>query len=92
MRIDTIMESESFRLDSYGNGIGYLLANTRENRSIFVQGDSADEFRCQINALEDAHPDWPTERVLAEMWGEYELVSDPDGPDAEYSGGPGLSP
>lgn len=72
MRVVTIHRNDSFRVDSYGNGIGYAIQfGSAENppmRTLWFQGDDAARVRDDVEACETANPEMPTrdvwERVL----------------------------
>lgn len=81
----TILKTDNFHLDSYGHGLAYVLANLRENRSIFIQGDAATEFRQHLEALERADPSRATDHILAHLWADYEVLADHAENDASES-------
>jgi len=75
MRQVVIMQSDRYELTSYGNGLAYRLRNKERGRSLFVQGDEATSFRDELNAIENANPDWPIDRTFRWLlneccWGE----------------------
>lgn len=52
-----IRQSENYILTSYGNGIAYNLHNTALDKSVYVQGDDAAQFRKELEARENAFPE-----------------------------------
>lgn len=78
MRKTILMDSENFRVVSWGGGVSYVLLNKRMGQSVHVQGDDATQFENELEAMENAHPHWDTDRILAEIWEQYELAAEPD--------------
>lgn len=59
-----IFHSERFDLVSYGGGTAYALHDNIDKRSMFVQGDDAEIFRAEYDALPD---DFPYDDFCAEQ-------------------------
>lgn len=75
-----IVDTANFALWSLGNGAAYTLVNSAitcnpkaASNSLHLQGDDASEFRQQWEAWEKAQPDWPTDRIMRELWNAYKL-------------------
>lgn len=64
-----------FTLDSWHNGLSYELCERRTGRIVFVQGDEASTFSDELENLEAAFPDMPTNDVLYRLWGLYENIA-----------------
>lgn len=64
----TIMAGVEFRLDSYGNGAAYTLVNAAANRSTYVQGDDATQFRDELDAVETTFPNGSPDEILGWLW------------------------
>lgn len=75
----TILKGERFLIRSYGNGMSYVFEDTANRRDVFVTGDDAHLFRAELESIECAHPDWPSDQVAAWLWGvcDYGSVSLP---------------
>lgn len=77
MRYAIIVNTDAFRVDSYGNGTAYRLADKASMHDVFFQGDDASVFRDEWRALETVRPEWSQDQVLGELWAIYESVSQP---------------
>lgn len=44
-----------YRITSYGNGLSYLVENTSNKASAFLQGDDALEWRADYDAADEAN-------------------------------------
>lgn len=66
-----VARGDRYALTSYAHGWAYLLEDTLERRSVFVQDDDASVFRGDWESYEIAAPDWPVDDVLARLWADY---------------------
>jgi len=53
MRSFTLFEDNEWRLVRYGLGIGYALTNKDLDKTLYVQGDDADEFERDLGIKEE---------------------------------------
>ena len=44
MKVNTIANTPTFTLTSWGNGVAYSLVNHTTKQEVYVQGDDADQF------------------------------------------------
>lgn len=74
MQVQTIYDCDEFRVNSHGNGLAYELRELNEHnkRSVFVQGDDADEFRKELEWYVSTYG---TLNGLRHLWSEYECVA-----------------
>lgn len=73
MKSAFIRRRPQFNVISYGNGTAYALEQKPSYRSVFFQGDDADQFKREMDAFEDR---LDTDAALAELWHQYsELAS-----------------
>lgn len=75
MKTVTIMDGREFRLESSGNGWGYTLTEKPTGKSLWVQDDTAANFRCDLGDIERAQPGYSADRVLGYLWSECEYGS-----------------
>jgi hypothetical protein len=60
-------QAEGWTLEAWGNGLS-LEVRHEDGRSVFVQGDDAEEMRDQWEALERMYGDVPTGELLKRLW------------------------
>lgn len=75
-----VAQSGPYSITSWGRGASYALRYAPEHkppRSVFFQGDDADTFRGDWEALEAASPHTP---ALATLWDWYSDVSQEETP------------
>jgi hypothetical protein len=70
-----IRQSANFTLTSYHNGLSYSLNNTAQAKSVYLQGEDAEEFRTELSLLEKLKPEEDTEIILAALYARYEEVA-----------------
>ena len=68
MRSNTIFDTRRFYLMSYGNGTAYALHHRALDQSILFQGDDAEQFRTEMDALA-ARLDY--DNALGVLWNDY---------------------
>jgi hypothetical protein len=68
MRQVTIIDTADYTVTSYGNGVAYEFINKRAKRSVFVQGDDAEQLRADLDS------EW---RTHTDVWCDYDSVSLP---------------
>jgi hypothetical protein len=71
MKVNTLANTPTFTLTSWGNGVAYSLVNHATKQEVYVQGDDADEFIILYGRLieNDAN------QALKEIWNEYDAVA-----------------
>jgi hypothetical protein len=76
----TIADTPNYRLVSYGNGLSYSLTNKAVGYSDHFQGDDADRFRADFDAMEAADPERLTDDILRDLWEQYHFGAEPSAP------------
>jgi hypothetical protein len=64
----TRVRNGQFSLESWGNGLVYVLINHASHKSVFVQGGDALSFEADKDAAEACFPHWSAERILFWLW------------------------
>lgn len=59
-----IVDTQGWEVTSYGNGLAYAVKGPSVD--LFFQGDDADAFKDDWEAIERVHPDMPVGLVLRE--------------------------
>jgi hypothetical protein len=77
MKNTTIIKTDQFKLRSYGNGLCYELTSKEREASIFLQGEDAFQFWCELEAYEVAQPLASTNCVLSRLWFDYDILAQP---------------
>lgn len=62
-----------WQVTSYGNGLAYEIAHKPSGKSLFFQGDDAEEFRSRFDSLTDGtvHPVLNFSDALSVIWHDY---------------------
>lgn len=66
-------ESETFRLESWHNGLSYNLTHKPSQKEYFCQGDDAASFDDERENVEKYFPEKSTDDVLMWLWDQCEL-------------------
>lgn len=62
-----IYHSDRFDVVSYGNGFSYAVHDNITQRSMFVEGDDAAQFRAELDDFERVFPEAPYDDFYAEQ-------------------------
>lgn len=71
MKSTIIHNLPAWQVTSYGNGLAYEVAHKPLKMSIFVQGDDAEQFRTELEALTERAPMMDYSDALAVLWNDY---------------------
>lgn len=71
MRSAIIHELPGWRVTSYGNGLAYAVDNLTAGQGLYFQGDDADTFRDELEALTEGSPNLDYADALACIWFDY---------------------
>lgn len=66
-----IMNTPNFQLTSYGNGWAYCLEQKRTKNSVFFQDADALTFSEQLEQIEAALPNAPSDKILSDLFNIY---------------------
>ena len=72
-----LADTPDFALTSWGNGWAYALTNKKDKTEVFVQDDSAHDFRATWEAYETCFPHKSANAILSLVWDEYASVAEP---------------
>ena len=75
MKSNVIHDTRRFTVTSYGNGTAYVLAHKALEQSILFQGDDADAFITELDALTSRRPVVSYDEALGAMWNDYHVVA-----------------
>jgi hypothetical protein len=75
MKTVTLLNGERFILNSFGNGLSYLLSDKLTGMEYFSQGDDADFFRGDLASVERRNPDYSPDQVCMVLWDLYDYGS-----------------
>lgn len=71
MQVCIIHEYPDWRVTSYGNGLGYAVDNLAAGLGLYFQGDDADTFCEQLEALTEGSPCLNYCDALSVIWNDY---------------------
>lgn len=71
MRSTIIHDLPEWQVTSYGNGLAYQIAHKPSKKTIFFQGDDAEIFRNQFEAMTEGTPALNFSDALGIIWSDY---------------------
>lgn len=75
--MQTLHQAAPFTVKSAGGGALYLFTHHKARRDVTLQGDDADAFALELEALEMLRPFAPLYEILTELWSLYAEASQP---------------
>ena len=76
MRSCIIHELPEWQVTSYGNGLAYAIICKPEGKSLFFQGEDAEIFRTEFDALTAGTPALDFADALGVIWSDYREVAE----------------
>ena len=67
----TVADTLNYKLQTAGGGCALLLTRKRDGEDLFLQGDDADRFLCDLEAAELVDPERATDDILSDIWADY---------------------
>ncbi len=78
---DLLCDGEDYSLHASADGARYLLRFKTEQLSALLEGEDAERFRSDFDAVKAQYPDWACDQMLAQLWdqGGYSWLAIQDG-------------
>lgn len=79
--LEPICEGEDYALKASADGAHYVLRFKAERMTATLEGEDAERFRSDLDAVKAQHPDWTCDQMLAQLWdqGGYSWLAIQDG-------------
>ncbi|MFG1416308.1 hypothetical protein V5F38_03220 [Xanthobacter sp. V0B-10] len=78
---ETLCEGQDYALQASRDGALFVLRFKAEQMTATIEGEDAERFRSDFDAVKAQYPDWTCDRLLAQLWdqGGYSWLAIQDG-------------
>ncbi|MFG1479721.1 hypothetical protein V5F53_13825 [Xanthobacter sp. V4C-4] len=77
----SVCDGDDYALQSGAGGASYVLRFKAEQMTAHLEGDDAERFRSDFDAVKAQYPEWTCDQLLAQLWdqGGYSWLAIQDG-------------
>lgn len=78
---ELVCDGDEYSLHTTADGLHYVLRFKAEQMTAAIEGDDAERFRSDFDAVKAQYPDWTCDQMLAQLWdqGGYSWLAIQDG-------------